>query len=105
MHAAKWMLGARTGFRTGRKVGRHMDIFWPPVLIGPVAIIIGVVAIKYRKGMASGIAEGQRTMFGKAGELIARQSKPSGVVVAGAGGILIGVVMILMGLFIPPEQW
>ena len=90
----------------GRREGsRHMEIFWPPIIIGPVAIIIGILIVRYRKSLASGTAEAQRAMFGRFGEFVASQSRPSGALIAGIGFIVIGIAAILMGLFIPPGQW
>ncbi|GEO97038.1 hypothetical protein KTU01_31610 [Kocuria turfanensis] len=82
-----------------------MEMFWPPVIIGPVAIIIGVLIVTFRKSLASGTAEAQRAMFGRFGELVANQSRPSGALIAGIGFILIGIAAIRMGLLIPPGQW
>lgn len=82
-----------------------MEIFWPPVIIGPVAIIIGILIVRFHKPLASGTAEAQRAAFGRFGEFMASKSRPSGVIVPGIGFIVIGVVAILMGLFIPPEEW
>lgn len=82
-----------------------MDIMWPAVIIGMVAIVIGIVAIKARKNLTSAIAEGQRASFGRFGETVARQARPSGVVVAGVFFIIIGIAGIVMGLLIPPVAW
>ena len=40
-----------------------------------------------------------------AGEKIARQSKPAGLLVAGIGGVLIGVTAIILGIVLPPEAF
>ena len=88
-----------------REGSKHMEIFWPPVIIGPVAIIIGILIVRYRKSLASGTAEAQRAMFGRFGEFVASQSRPSGALIAGIGFIVIGVAALLMGLFIPPGEW
>ncbi|GAB2627785.1 hypothetical protein GCM10009696_36370 [Kocuria himachalensis] len=78
---------------------------WGSVFIGVLALIMGTIAIMNRDRLASGIAEGQRTMFGRAGEKIARQSKPSGALIAGIGGVLIGVTAIVLGVAMPPEAF
>ena len=69
------------------------------------AIIIGILIVRYRKSLASGTAEAQRAMFGRFGEFVASQSRPSGALIAGIGFIVIGVAALLMGLFIPPGEW
>ncbi|MEX5296640.1 hypothetical protein QYM41_15285 [Kocuria sp. CPCC 205268] len=82
-----------------------MEIFWPPVIIGPVAIIIGILIVRFRKSIVSGTAEAQRAMFGRLGEFVASQARPSGALIPGIAFIVIGVAAILMGLFIPPGEW
>lgn len=78
---------------------------WGSIFVGVLALTMGIIAIVARKRLASGIAEGQRTMFGRAGEKIARQSKPAGLLVAGIGGVLIGVTAIILGIVLPPEAF
>lgn len=78
---------------------------WGSVFIGVLALTMGITTIVARKRLASGIAEGQRTMFGRAGEKIARQSKPAGVLIAGIGAVLIGVTAIVLGVVMPPEAF
>jgi hypothetical protein len=78
---------------------------WGSILVGVLALIMGIIVILARKNLASGIAEGQRTTFGRAGEKIARQSKPVGVLIAGIGGVLIGITAIVLGIVLPPEAF
>ncbi|MFI7579821.1 hypothetical protein [Kocuria kalidii] len=83
-----------------------MDVVWPPVIAGPVLILIGLAIIKFRKELLSVIVEGQRMMHGqRVGQFFAKHAKPSAMLYPGVGAILLGVIMILAGLFIPPAMW
>lgn len=82
-----------------------MTMMWPAIVFGVVAIVGGAVVIKARKSLTTAIAEGQRVFLGRFGEVVARQTRPSGVVIAGIGFILVGIGGILMGLLVPPDAW
>jgi hypothetical protein len=83
-----------------------MDVVWPPVIAGSALIVIGLVIIKFRRELLSVIVEGQQMMHGqRVGQFFARHTKPSAMLYPGVGAILMGVLLILAGLFIPPAMW
>jgi hypothetical protein len=44
-------------------------------------------------------------MYGRLGKCVASQTRPSGALIPGIGLITISVAAVMMGLFIPPEEW
>lgn len=77
----------------------------PVIFIGVFAIISGMAIVCNRKAIASSIAEGQKSMFGRLGKFLAGQSKPVGVAMAGVGFVVIGVAEVVMGILIPPDRF
>lgn len=74
--------------------------------MGVPTIGIGLLVIKFRRGLFAIIVEGQSVMFGRrVAQFQADHSNPSALFYPGIGAILIGVAMILMGLFVPREMF
>jgi len=74
--------------------------------MGPVMIVFGVVVIKFHKPLLSVIIEAQSVLFGRrAGRFFADRTPPSALLFPGVGAVVLGIVIILMGLFLPREMF
>jgi len=83
-----------------------VDVYWLPVLMGIPTIGIGLLIIKFRRGLFAIIVEGQSVMFGRrVAQFQAKHSNSSALLYPGIGAILMGVAMILLGLFAPREMF
>lgn len=68
----------------------------PLLVVGSLALVIGIVVIVFRRRLRDFTVEGERTMFGrKVGDAAARMQSPFWVGVAGGGGVAIGFAMIV----------
>jgi len=75
-----------------------MHIFLPPLLIGALAILLGILGLVFRNRIASANARGNRRFFGDAGERVAQSSTPGQTVLVGILMIGIGVMLIIFSL-------
>lgn len=83
-----------------------MDINWPPILMGTVMVIVGGLIIKFQKPLISFIVEAQGVMFGqRVGRFYADRAKPWALLPVGVFAMGLGVVIVLMGLFMPREMF
>jgi hypothetical protein len=76
-----------------------MNINWPPLIIGVVTVICGLLALRWRIWLARTTATLQRATFGRGGSFIADRSTPRGVIFPASGTVAVGVVLILLSLF------
>ena len=82
------------------------DIFWPALIMGPAMIVFGMVVIRFRKTLISVIIESQSVLFGRrVGQIFADRTGSSALLSPGVGAVVLGVVIILMGLFLPREMF
>lgn len=82
------------------------DIFWPALIMGPVMIVFGIVVIRFRKTLISVIIEAQSVLFGRrVGQIFADRTGSSALLSPGVGAVVLGVVIILMGVFLPREMF
>ena len=67
----------------------------PNLIFGVVALAIGLLVMKYRAPLYDGTVRRQKQWFGKGlGEFTERLASPFWIGAVGAGGVLMGVVMI-----------
>jgi hypothetical protein len=74
------------------------------IVIGLVAVTGCILLIKYREAVFKTIVEQNTNMYGKkVGGRLKRTSPIWGVVVPAGGGIAIGTIFVLVGLFGHPH--
>jgi len=78
-----------------------MDILWPVVLAGTVAAIFGVAVIRYRRPLASAIAQAQKEILGERGRLIWQGATPLTFALVGVWFILIGMISAAVAILAP----
>jgi hypothetical protein len=71
-------------------------------VIGLVSFVIGVLLVRYRKGVAKANAEANRSFFGELGELgerVANNSTPFYAAMVGMVASLIGLFVMIAAFF------
>lgn len=76
-----------------------VTVAWVPVVLGLVAIVGGILGLRYRARISRILADGQRAAFGKAAEPIASRARPAGLIAPSVAGLVLGSALVLMGLF------
>lgn len=72
----------------------------PNLVVGILVLFAGVVVIRHRERIYKATVRGEKRWFGMwTGELLERLQNPFWVGVAGAGGSLMGIVMISYALW------
>ncbi len=67
--------------------------------IGLVSFVIGVLLVRYRKGVAKANAEANRSFFGKLGDRVANNSTPFYAAMVGMVASLIGLFVMIAAFF------
>ncbi|GAB3584009.1 hypothetical protein GCM10027406_29660 [Leifsonia lichenia] len=76
-----------------------MVVVLPSLIVGPIAIVIGILVFVFRKPIRDSTVDSEGAALGKrAGERLGRLQTSAWVGVAGLGGVLVGVVMVVGGL-------
>jgi len=78
-----------------------VDILWPVVLAGTVGAIFGVAVIRYRRPLASLIAQTQKEILGERGRLIWQGATPLTFALIGVGFIVIGMIGAAVAILAP----
>lgn len=72
----------------------------PNLVVGILVLVAGVLVIRHRERIYKATVRGEKRWLGRGiGELLERLQNPFWVGVAGAGGSLMGVVMISYALW------
>ncbi len=79
-----------------------VDIHWDAIAIGGGAVLFGLVLIVFRGPIARFIIHEQRETFGKLGEWNTRKAKPSHLIAPGVFGIMLGLLIIVLTIVLPP---
>lgn len=78
-----------------------MQILWPVVIAGSVAVLMGATAIRERVRLARFFSDAHQEVFGNKTAPIRRATTPSVIVPVGAAAIAIGLTGIAMAILAP----
>jgi uncharacterized membrane protein len=71
---------------------------WIPLAVGLVLIVSGVVILVNRARASASITEVQGVVFPFLRAMLAKKKKPTGLVVASAGWMVLGLLMVVLSL-------
>ena len=71
---------------------------WIPLVVGLVLIVSGVVIFVNRVRASASITEMQGAVFPFLRAMLAKKKKPTGLVVASAGWMVLGLLMVVLSL-------
>ncbi|MBB2975060.1 putative membrane protein YqiK [Microbacterium endophyticum] len=75
------------------------DVVLPTIIVGPIVVVMGVLAIWLRSYFANSSARVFRIYFGKPSEGLEHPKAAGSVVVAGVFMITVGLYMIAAGVY------
>jgi hypothetical protein len=77
-----------------------MDVQWPALVVGVLCIIGGLIAFRYRGGIAESTADGQEALFGaRWGARFKRRANGRNAAIAPLGFVGIGLIAVLLAIF------
>ena len=73
-----------------------MHLNWPPFIMGVLALIAGVLIVRYRVRLAARIVKSNRAMFGALGRRFTVKQSPRAYGVAGICFMIFGAVLVVL---------